>query len=211
MHEAEQYIRNPETPNYLYIQYKGRRRRLFYNRELDLCGIIGIGKRRRGSIFNDWNGIEKIFRPAQSKDPAEINRRLIRKFQREAAKANFTNSFIRKIQNADCRKSLYENGITTGTQIDGQIISLEAVRKWCGEGVYRCFCEAVRNRTPFRSGTFDFRGYDGSLWVEVYDKDDGYHHVGDINAGFSKEFRNCWNGYYYLLINEQTFIGCDID
>ena len=58
---------------------------------------------------------------------------------------------------------------------------------------------------------FNFRGYDGSLWVEVYDKDDGYHQAGDLKAGFSKEFRNCGNGYYYLLINEQTFIGCDID
>ena len=43
---------------------------------------------------------------------------------------------------------------------------LEAVRKWCGEETYRCFCEAVRNRTPYHSVQFDFRGYDGSLWVE---------------------------------------------
>ena len=47
--------------------------------------------------------------------------------------------------------------------------------------------------------------------MEVYDKDDGYHQAGDLNAGFSKEYRGCGNGYYYLLINEQTFIGCDID
>lgn len=95
--------------------------------------------------------------------------------------------------------------------LTGQIITLEAVRKWCDEGTYRCFCEAVRNRTPYHSERFDFRGYDGSLWVEVYDKDDGYHQAGDLNAGFNKEYRGCGNGYYYLLINEQTFIGCDID
>ena len=140
-----------------------------------------------------------------------LHRRLIRKFQREAAKAGFTSPFIRNIQNADYNKSLYKNGITTGTRIDGQIITLEAVRKWCGEGTYRCFCEAVKNRTSYHSGRFNFRGYDGSLWVEIYDKDDGYHKNGDLNAGFSKEFRNCGNGYYYLLVNEQTFIGCDID
>ena len=118
---------------------------------------------------------------------------------------------IRNIQNADYRKSLYKNGITTGTCIDGQIITLDAVRRYCGETTYRCFCEAVRSRTPFHSGRFDFRGYDGSLWVEPCDKDDGYHRVGDLAAGFSKEYRGCGNGYYYLLINEQTFIGCDID
>lgn len=211
MHEAEQYLRNPENPNSLYVQYKGQRRRLFYNRDQNCCGIIAVGKRRRGFGFSDWNGIEKIFWPEPAKDSAEVNRRLIRKFQREATKAGFTSPFIRKIQHADYNKDLYKNGITTGTRIDGQIITLEAVRKWCGETIYRCFCEAVINRTPYHSVQFDFRGYDGSLWVEVYDKDDGYHQAGDLNAGFSKEYRGCGNGYYYLLINEQTFIGCDID
>lgn len=211
MHEAEQYLRNPETPYSLYIQYQGRRRRLFYNRDQNICGIIGIGRRRYGFGFGDWDNIEKIFKPAPDKDPEEINRRLIRKFQREAAKAGFTSPFIRKIQHADYSKDLYKNGITTGTSIDGQIITLEAVRKWCGKTTYRSFCEAVKNRTPFHSGRFDFRGYDGSLWVEPCDKDDGYHRVGDLTAGFSKEYRGCGNGYYYLLINEHSFIGCDID
>jgi hypothetical protein len=211
MHEAEQYLHNPETPNSLYIQYKGQRRRLFFNRDQNIIGIVAPGKRTRGYYFSDWNGIEKIFKPAPPKEPAEINRRLIRKFQREAAKAGFTSPFIRKIRDADYGKDLYENGITTGTRIDGQIISLEAVRKWCGETIYRSFCEAVKNRTPYHSVRFDFRGYDGSLWVEPCDKDDDYHQAGDLNAGFSKEYRGCGNGYYYLLINEQTFIGCDID
>lgn len=175
MHAAEQYLRNSQTPNSLYVQYKGQRRRLFYNSDQNVCGIIAICKRRRGYKFSDWDGIEKIFWPATAEDLAEVNRRLIRKFQREAAKAGFTNSFIRKIQNADYNKDLYKNGITTGTRIDGQIITLEAVRKWCGEETYRNFYEAVRNRTSYHSERFDFRGYDGSLWVEPCDKDDGYH------------------------------------
>ena len=108
MHEAEQYLRNPETPYSLYIQYQGRRRRLFYNRDQNICGIIGIGRRRYGFGFGDWDNIEKIFKPAPDKDPEEINRRLIRKFQREAAKAGFTSPFIRKIQHADYSKDLYE-------------------------------------------------------------------------------------------------------
>ena len=137
MHEAEHYLRNPETPNSLYIQYQERRRRLFFNREQNAIGIVAPGKRTRGYHFSDWNGIEKIFWPAPAEDPAEANRRLIRKFQHEAAKAGFTSPFIRKIQHADYSKDLYKNGITTGTRIDGQIITLEAVRKWCGETIYR--------------------------------------------------------------------------
>ena len=115
MHEAERYLCDPKTPNSLYIQYQGRRRRLFYNRDQNVCGIIAVGKRRRGFGFSDWDGIEKIFWPAPAEDPAETDRRLIRKFQREAAKAGFTSPFIRKIRNADYSKNLYENGITTGT------------------------------------------------------------------------------------------------
>ena len=34
---------------------------------------------------------------------------------------------------------------------------------------------------------------------------------GEMAAGFSKEYRNCGNGYYYLLINDEYMIGYDID
>ena len=60
MHEAEQYLRNPETPYSLYIQYQGRRRRLFYNRDQNICGIIGIGRRRYGFGFGDWTTLKRF-------------------------------------------------------------------------------------------------------------------------------------------------------
>ena len=53
-------------------------------------------------------------------------------------------------------------------------------------------------------GMFDFCGYDGTLWCEP----DG---EGGMKAGFSKEYRDCGNGYYYLLINDKFMIGYDID
>lgn len=31
------------------------------------------------------------------------------------------------------------------------------------------------------------------------------------NAIHLKEYRNCGNGYYYLLINDNSMIGYDID
>ena len=36
---------------------------------------------------------------------------------------------------------------------------------------------------------------------------------GDIErrAGFSKEYRGCLNGYYYLMINDEFMIGYDVD
>ena len=30
-------------------------------------------------------------------------------------------------------------------------------------------------------------------------------------AGLNMEYENCGNGYYYMLINEDRFIGIDID
>jgi len=135
-------------------------------------------------------------------------RRLVLKYQNLAAKASFSNIYTRCVLNADLTKSLYENDITTGTRIDGQVISLEAIRKWCGEANYQKFKEALKEKMPFDSGRFNFRGYDGTLWINTYTSNDG---INEINAGFSKEYRNCGNGYYYLLINDDNFIGYDID
>ena len=66
-------------------------------------------------------------------------------------------------------------------------------------------------RRQYHSCRFDFRGYDGSLWIEIADKDDGYNRKGDVMAGFNKEYRGCGNGYYYSLIDDEHFIGTDID
>ena len=73
------------------------------------------------------------------------------------------------------------------------------------------FRKSLAERRSYRSGRFDFRGYDGTLWIEIADKDDGYYRRGDIKAGLSKEYRGCGNGYYYLLIDDEHFIGVDID
>ena len=132
-------------------------------------------------------------------------------YQRLASKATFTGPYIKKALNPDPSKSLYENGLTTGTRIDGQVISLKAVEKWCGEFTMQQFREALREGKKFYSLRFDFRGYDGSLWVEPCEIEGDTSGKRVLNAGFSKEYRGCGNGYYYLLINDENFIGYDID
>lgn len=54
-------IRNPDNPHYLYVRYKNKRRRLFINDKQGDIGIIAIGKRKKGHVFSDWGGIDKIF------------------------------------------------------------------------------------------------------------------------------------------------------
>ena len=65
------------------------------------------------------------------------------------------------------------------------------------------FRTALKQGEKFSTGRFDFCGYDGTLWCEPREN-------GDMAAGFSKEYRNCGNGYYYLLINDEYMIGYDI-
>lgn len=210
MHEAEQYLRNPANPSQLYVRISGTRRRLFINRECGQIGIMAPRQRKRGYLFYSWESIEKIYYPIKKEphSPQQIELQLLQKYQKLAAKASFSNMYTRSILNADPAKSLFENGITSGTRIDGQVISLEAIRKWCGESYYQQFKDALKEKKPFNSCRFNFRGYDGSLWITVYTSNDG---INEINAGFSKEYRNCGNGYYYLLINDDNFIGYDID
>lgn len=181
------------------------RKRLFLSQSNHVCEFAPRS-RKRGypvgvNIVSGWLCLS----PAK---PKETNPVL--KFKRYAARATFPSAFIRKCLAADPSKGCYENHLTTGTRIDGEIISLEAIGKYAPWAVNE-FRKALSERRNYTSGRFDFRGYDGSLWLTVIDKDDNYYRKSDIAAGFSKEYRNCGNGYYYTLIDDEHFIGTDID
>ncbi len=181
------------------------RRRLFLSQNNLICEFAPRSRKRGypidGSIIADWIEIAPY-------TPQERN--IVAKFQRYAARASFPSAFIRKCLTADTSKGCYENGLTSGTSIDGEIISLNAIERFSPYSV-RQFREALKERKAYHSGRFEFRGYDGSLWIEIAEQDDGYYLKGDVKAGFSKEYRGCGNGYYYLLIDDEHFIGIDID
>lgn len=204
IHPAEAYLRNTDNPPYLYVRIEGKRRKLFINRDMNVIGIIAPRKRRQGYYFSNWTAIEKIYYPTTEKEETDINRKLVLKYQRLAKLATHTNDWLRKIAKADLEKSLYENRMTTGTRIDGQCIRLSTIEKYCGSMNMHLFREALKQRKKFSTGRFDFCGYDGTLWCEPREN-------GDMAAGFSKEYRGCLNGYYYLLINDEYMIGYDID
>ncbi|MFS2832982.1 hypothetical protein [Bacteroides uniformis] len=203
MHEAEAYLRNTKNPPSLYVKIGGKRRRLFINRKENAIGIIAPGKRRRGHLFNDWDAIEKILYPSQA-GIEETERKLVLKYQRLAQTATFKSNWLKCIASADPDKSLYENHITTDTRIDGKCIRLRTLEKYCGSQVLGRFKEAVRNGISYFSCSFEFRGYDGTLWCDP-------QRDGTICAGFINESHGTCNGYYYLLINDETLIGYDAD
>lgn len=205
IHPAEEYLRNEKNPTSLYVRISGERRKLFINRS-DGEGVIGIiakGKRKRGYVFNVWSSIEKVYYPT-TENEEEVEKKMILKYQKLARLATHTNDWLRRIASADLTKSLYENHITTGTAIDGKCIRLSTIEKYCGETDMALFRQAMKNREKFSTLRFDFCGYDGTLWCEPQEN-------GDMIAGFCIEYRNCGNGYYYLLINDDCVIGYDID
>ncbi len=181
------------------------RKRLFVSDGENLCEFAPRS-RKRGypvgvNIVEDWQTLS----PAAPKE-----RNIVDKFRKYALKATFPSAFIRKCISADPEKDCYENGLTTGTRIDGEIISLEAIGKFA-PWVVDEFRRSLMERKDYTSCRFDFRGYDGTLWIRIADKDNDYYREGDVAAGFSKEYRGCGNGYYYTLIDDDHFIGTDID
>ena len=123
IHPAESYLRNETNPSSLYVRIAGKRRRLFINRDRGVIGIIALGKRTKGYVFTDWSSIEQIYYPSQEQE-ANTDRKLILKYQKLAQLATHTNVWLRDIVNADLDKSLYENHITTGARIDGNVLGL---------------------------------------------------------------------------------------
>lgn len=181
------------------------RRRLFLSQNNLICEFAPRSRKRGyaidSTIIAGWVSIA-LYTPNESN--------IVAKFKRYAARATFPSAFVRKCLAADISKGCYENRLTTGTRIDGEIISLNAIERFDTFSV-RQFRKALEERRNYHSGRFEFRGYDGSLWIEIAEQDDGYNHKGDVMAGFNKEYRDCGNGFYYSLIDNEHFIGTDID
>lgn len=153
--------------------------------------VLNPKSRTRGYHMR-WEWVMKVFAPTEPKNPTL-------KFIKEAKKADFTNSFIEKCLAADPEQGPYQNGLTTGTIIDGKCITVKALED---EFPYtmKAFWQAFNAGEEWHSHRQRWRGYDMSLWTSK-----------DGHAGLNMEYFNCGNGYYYMLINRDKFIGIDID
>ena len=156
--------------------------------------VLSPRSRTRGYML-DWRWIMQIFEPEKPKN-------MTQKFINEAKQAGFRNHFIEKCLAADPTKGPYQNGLTTGVPIEGQCITVKALED---EFPYtmQLFWEKFKDGETWHSPRNRWRGYDMSVWVNNVN--------GDINAGLDMEYKDCGNGRYYLLINEDKFIGVDID
>lgn len=178
-----------------------RQARVFFAENGWLCEFKPRSKSR--GYYLDEDAVVAVTSKAK---PTTEERRtaLVEKYRRLASKATFKNKFIEACLAGDPSKSLHENGITTGNRIDGKCISVERVMRYIGGGAAERLVNAIQKKqTGYHSGVFNMDGFD--CRVETYS------YSGEFACSLSVEFRGCANGYYYLLINDDTFIGYDVD
>jgi len=178
------------------------------------------------SLFDDFVSFNAPPEPKTEASKLKSQYAEIAKYKRMAEKATFTNSFIedcKKIpaydewindkvkcswdENSKPRpKSLYDLGITTGNKIDGKVISINRIAKQ-----YRQYAEQLRQAIKEQRETkicsnVSFAGYEMTL--STANKQGA---IGEFIGYLSLEYKGCGNGYYYLLINDDNFIGYDVD
>lgn len=210
----------------------GKKDRFFISDSGSLCRFKPRSSRRGYLVHeSDLERYEQFIQPMPpptGEEKLKKEYRLIEKYKRLAGKASFSNPFIRDClalpdfdawrknlvepssweKNKEPRpKTLYELHITTGTNIDGKVISLNRIAKKYPLEIER-LRESIRNKS---AGTFipgrwaKFAGYDISIETDLNSE------TGAFRGFLSLEYAGCGNGYYYLLINDENFIGYDVD
>lgn len=189
----------------------GSKVRIFISKCKNLCQFLPNSK-TKGKLLNEGN-ILSLVTPKPKKSEDELEYKIISKFRKEALKSSFKNNFIQDCLNLpssfdqwvkEGKKSAYEYNVTTGCKITGDLISIESICKRLNPYHFEEIKKAIKTKTPYKTGTFNYNGYDGSISLEI--KDDG-----TFKGFFSKEYKGTGNGYYYILINDKYFIGYDVD
>lgn len=208
------------------IDKKGKVHRLFVATNGFLCEFKPRSSRRgyrfHESEFDNFTSFQSAPAPKTEGDKLKKLYNTIAKYKKMASEATFSNSFIedcKKIPTFDewkndkftddyskviAPKSLYELHITTGNKIDGKVISIARIAKQYPHYAQR-LREAIKNQTEGQiCSRVQFAGYEMTLSTAKKE-------TGEFMGYLSLEFKGCGNGYYYLLINDENFIGYDVD
>ena len=194
----------------------GRKVRLFIATNGFLCEFKKNSS-RRGYVFTDEDKIKTlIYKKKVEKSLVQIVFAELQKYKKLASKASFTNRFVRDCMVerpleqviGDSDKDyfgLYYYGLTTGTKIDGKVITISGIGKKYPH-VEKILRESIKNQIPVDDicSRLPFRGYEMTISTQKQDN-------GDFVGFLSLEYKDCGNGYYYLLINDDCFIGYDVD
>lgn len=173
------------------------------------------GSSRKGRIFETEllnKNIDKVEFQKTEKDIESINWKLIEKYRKYAEKSDglYLGEICKQLPKTydqwldEGSKCLYGYHITTGNKIDGKVITMAAIAKQYPY-IVESAKKALNNKTKYSSSTVNFRGYDMS--INIYPDEEN----GTIRGYLNMEFKGMGNGYYYMLINNDSFIGVDVD
>ena len=188
--------------------------RLFIDNQYGKLCYFLPKSRKKGALFTQtmFNQITKfISNKKEDFNLNDYNWKIIQKYKKYSQSASFTNEFIRKCQNIDdyqtwvangC-KDLYSLRITTGGKTDGKLISLNRIAKKYPDLVARVRLAIANQEHGYCSQRKPFDGLE--ITIKTIKKGD------DFRCYLNHEFKNCGNGYYYELINDNWFIGVDVD
>jgi hypothetical protein len=209
------------------VRKDGKKDRLFIATNFYLCAFLPRSSRKGYRVSElDFDNYVKFISPkAEPTEEEKLKKQYseIAKYKRLASEASFTNDFIESCKaipdfetwkndkvkssfndNDEPRpKSLYALGITTGNKIDGKVISLSRIAKEHPH-VIQHLRNAIKTQTKGHHGYGRFAGYDMTITTEIKENGQFYGYL-------ALEYKGCGNGYYYILINDENFIGCDVD
>ena len=208
------------------IDKEGKKHRLFVATNGSLCCFYPkrsrSGYRIPAGDFDNFTSFQSAPAPKTDDEKLKKQYNTIAKYKKMAGEATFSNSFIedcKKLPAFDewvndkvkssyndsiAQKGLYELHITTGNGIDGRVISISRIAKQYPHYAQR-LRDAIKNQSEGSICSFvPFAGYDMSLSTALKE-------TGEFIGYLSLEFKGCGNGYYYLLINDENFIGYDVD
>lgn len=194
---------------------KGKFRLFIATNHNNILCYYAKGSSRRGYALMEYHleGFKKFLEIKKGGETEDMQiYKGIFKYRKYAEKATFTNGFIETCLSipktfndwlSDGKKSLYQLGVTSGNKIDGQVITIKSIRERYPY-IANAFQSAFNGGFHYNSGRFDFRGYEATISAEIKDN-------GDVWGYLSLEYKGCGNGYYYTLINDECFIGVDVD
>ena len=160
--------------------------------------------KKRLHVFTNWASIEKTYYPSQ-KQKWTRTEKLILKYQKSKASACHAH---KRLVAQNSLKRLLENPFTRTVLRPAHASTASASgflhRKILRNGEYAAFPTSHEGEEKFFLFPLRFTAMTARCGAERAEN-------GDMAAGFGKEFRNCGNGYYYLLVNDEYMIGYDID
>lgn len=186
----------------------GSKRRYFISPDGQLCQY-SKGRTRWGSAVSSLDSRLKKIVYHDDRDTAEFKK--VSKYRRYAEKASFSNPFIKTCLGLpethldwelDGKRSIYDYRVTTGCTDDAKVIGVRAL-----ESVFPGIGEQIATRSDFRSWREPFRGLEASYQLKSVVENGEQHYLGWL----SMEYKDCLNGHYYLLINDESFIYYEKD